>query len=143
MVPAQTSSKTGTAFDCRRIGHLTPFKVQAVELVKNVKTQENNGENGWTRKQQQTTTLSETTSDDIDAIDTDMNARAGDAKLIPWLLVPDCAPQLSFCARLSLDHRKFDFSKDAEGVIKLTTPLGKSPACDVVRLCFVACVVVL
>ena len=31
--------------------------------------------------------------DRIDAIDTDMHARA-----IPWLLVPDCAPQLSFCA---------------------------------------------
>ena len=36
--------------------------------------------------------------DMIDAIDTDMHARAGDAELIPWLLVPDCAPQLSFCA---------------------------------------------
>ena len=35
----------------------------------------------------------------------------------------------------------FDFSKNSEGVIKVTTPLGKSPACDVVRLCFVACVV--
>ena len=32
----------------------------------------------------------------IDAIDTDMHARAGDAELIPWLMVPDCAPQLSF-----------------------------------------------
>ena len=62
-----------------------------MELAKNVKTR-----NGWTRKQQQTTTLSEPTSVDIDAIDTDMNARAGDAGLIPWLLVPDCAPQLSF-----------------------------------------------
>ena len=29
----------------------------------------------------------------IDAIDTDMNARPGDAELIPWLLVLDCAPQ--------------------------------------------------
>ena len=39
------------------------------------------------------------TSVDIDAIDTDMHARAGDAELIYWLLVLDCAPQLSFCAR--------------------------------------------
>ena len=31
--------------------------------------------------------------DMIDAVDTDMNARAGDAELIPWLLVLDCAPQ--------------------------------------------------
>ena len=29
----------------------------------------------------------------IDAIDTDMHARPGDAELIPWLLVLDCAPQ--------------------------------------------------
>ena len=41
----------------------------------------------------------EATSVDIDAIDTDMHARAGDAELIPWLLVTDCAPQLSFCER--------------------------------------------
>ena len=34
------------------------------------------------------------------------------------------------------------FSKGAEGVIQMTTPLGKSPACDVVRLCFVVCVFV-
>ena len=34
----------------------------------------------------------------------------------------------------------FDSSEGAEGVMKLTTPLGKSPACDVVRLCFVVCV---
>ena len=67
-----------------------------MELAKNVKTHGNNGRNGWTRKQQQTTTLSEPTSVGIDAIDTDMNARAGDAELIPWLLVLDCAPQLSF-----------------------------------------------
>ena len=33
------------------------------------------------------------TQDMIDAIDADMNARAGDAELIPWLLVLDCAPQ--------------------------------------------------
>ena len=31
--------------------------------------------------------------DMIDAIDTDMNALPGDAELIPWLLVLDCAPQ--------------------------------------------------
>ena len=31
--------------------------------------------------------------DMIDAIDADMNARAGDAEPIPWLLVLDCAPQ--------------------------------------------------
>ena len=31
--------------------------------------------------------------DMIDAIDTDIHARAGDADLIPWLLVLDCAPQ--------------------------------------------------
>ena len=31
--------------------------------------------------------------DMIDAIDTDMHARPGDAELIPWLLVLDCAPQ--------------------------------------------------
>ena len=41
----------------------------------------------------------EATTSDNDAIDTDLNARAGDAELIPWLLVPDRAPQLSFCAR--------------------------------------------
>ena len=45
-------------------------------------------------------TLSGPTSVDIDAIDTDMNARAGDAELIPWLLFLNCAPRLSFfCAR--------------------------------------------
>ena len=52
-------------------------------LAKNVKTHGKNGKNGWTKKQQQTTTLSEPTSADIDAIDTDMKARAGDADLIP------------------------------------------------------------
>ena len=31
--------------------------------------------------------------DMIDAIDADMNARPGDAELIPWLLVLDCVPQ--------------------------------------------------
>ena len=31
--------------------------------------------------------------DMIDAIDTDMRARPGDAELIPWLLVLDCAAQ--------------------------------------------------
>ena len=31
--------------------------------------------------------------DMIDAIDADMHARPGDAELIPWLLVLDCAPQ--------------------------------------------------
>ena len=70
-----------------------------MELVKNVKTHGNNEQNGWTRKQQQTTTLSEPRSVDIDAIDTDMHARPAEAELIPWLLVLDCAPQLSFCAR--------------------------------------------
>ena len=39
------------------------------------------------------------TTNDNDAIDADMHARAGDAELIPWLLVPDCAPQLPFCER--------------------------------------------
>ena len=39
---------------------------------------------------------------------------------------------------VNLDY--FDFSKGAEGVIKLTNPSGKSPACDVARLCFVVCV---
>ena len=33
--------------------------------------------------------------DMIDAIDTDMHARPGDAELILWLLVLDCAPQHS------------------------------------------------
>ena len=33
----------------------------------------------------------EAKSVDIDAIDTDMHARAGDAELVPWLVVPDCA----------------------------------------------------
>ena len=89
------------SIDCRRIDHLTPLRVQATELAKNVKTLGNNGRTGWTGKQQQTTTLSEPTSVDVDAIETDMNARAGDAGLIPWLLVQDCAPQLSFCARHS------------------------------------------
>ena len=31
--------------------------------------------------------------DRIDTIDMDMNACAGDAELVPWLLVLDCAPQ--------------------------------------------------
>ena len=30
------------------------------------------------------------TTNDNDAIDAEMHARAGDAGLIPWLLVPDC-----------------------------------------------------
>ena len=42
--------------------------------------------------------------DMIDAIDTDMNAGAGDAELIPWLLVPDRAPQF-FCARSEMLSR--------------------------------------
>ena len=75
-----------------------------MELAKNVKTHENNGENGWTRKQQQTTTLSEPTSVDIDAIETDMNARAGDAELIRWLLVPECAPQFFFASEARCCH---------------------------------------
>ena len=37
----------------------------------------------------------------IDAIDTDMHARAGDAELIPRLLVLDCAPQSFHEARCS------------------------------------------
>ena len=57
-----------------------------MELAKNVK----NGHNNYTGRMQQ---------NDNDAIDTDMHARAGVAELIPWLLVPDCAPQLAFCAR--------------------------------------------
>ena len=56
-------------------------------------------------KQQQTTTLSEPTSVEIDAIDTDMNPRAGDAELIPWLLVPDCAPLFFFCERSKMLSR--------------------------------------
>ena len=78
VVPAQTSSETGTTL-------IAVTLVQAMELAKNVKTHGNNRQNGSTRKQQQTTTLSEPTSVDIEAIDTDMNARAGDAELIPWL----------------------------------------------------------
>ena len=78
VVPAQTSSETGTTL-------IAVTLAQAMELAKNVKTHGNNRQNGSTRKQQQTTTLSEPTSVDIDAIDTDMNARAGDAELIPWL----------------------------------------------------------
>ena len=38
-------------------------------------------------------TTQEALVDMIDAIDTDMNARAGDPELIPWLLVLDYAPQ--------------------------------------------------
>ena len=64
-----------------------------MELVKNVK----NGHNTYTGQVERMDM--EATSVDIDAIDTDMHARAGDAELIPWLLVPDCAPQLSFCER--------------------------------------------
>ena len=37
----------------------------------------------------------------------------------------------------------FYFSKGAKEFIKLTTPLGKRLACDVVRLCFVVCVCLL
>ena len=40
----------------------------------------------------------EATSNDNDAIDADMHARAGGTELTPWLLVPDCAPQLSFAS---------------------------------------------
>ena len=69
-----------------------------MELVKNVK----NGHNSYTREVEWMD--KEATSVDIDAIDTDIHARAGDAELIPWLLVPDCAPQLSFCER----HRGSD-----------------------------------
>ena len=64
-----------------------------MELAKNVK----NGHNTYTRQVEWMDM--EATSVDIDAIDTDMHARAGDAELIPWLLVLDCAPQLSFCER--------------------------------------------
>ena len=78
VVPAQTSSETKTTL-------IAVTLVQAMELAKNVKTHGNNRQNGWTGKQQQTTTLCEPTSVDIDAVDTDMNARAGDAELIPWL----------------------------------------------------------
>ena len=42
--------------------------------------------------------------DMIDAIDTDMNAGAGDAELIPWLLFPDRAPHF-FCARSEMLSR--------------------------------------
>ena len=45
------------------------------------------------------------------------------------------------CQSVNPDY--FDFSNSAEGVIKLTTALGKSPASDVVRLCFVVRVAVL
>ena len=75
-----------------------------MELAKNVKIHGNNKQNGWTWKQQQTTTLSESTSVGIDAIDTDMNARAGDAELIPWLLVLDCAPQSFFANEARCCH---------------------------------------
>ena len=44
-------------------------------------------EDTW--KQREERMDKEATSVDIDAIDTDMHARAGDAELIPWLLVPD------------------------------------------------------
>ena len=40
------------------------------------------------------------TSVDIDTIDTDMHAPAGDAELIPWLLLPDCAT----CSRFHILH---------------------------------------
>ena len=59
-----------------------------MELAKNVKT------HGKKREERMD---KEATCVDIDAIDTDMHARAGDAELIPWL--PECAPQLSFFAR--------------------------------------------
>ena len=73
-----------------------------MELAKNVKTHGNRGRNGWTRKQQQTTTLSVPTSVDIDAIDTDMHARAGDAELTPWLSWSRIA------------HHTFHFASDTE-----------------------------
>ena len=60
-----------------------------MELVKNVKTHGNSGQNGWTRKQQQTTTLTPFWLD----------THGGNAELIPWLQVLDCEPQPSFCAR--------------------------------------------
>ena len=41
----------------------------------------------------------EATTNDNDAIDTDMHARAGDGELMPWLLVLDCAPQFFFGAK--------------------------------------------
>ena len=64
-----------------------------MELAKNVKNghNTNTGQVEWMDM--------EATSVDTDAIDTDMHVRAGDAELIPWLLVPDCAPKLSFCDR--------------------------------------------
>ena len=43
--------------------------------------------------------------DMIDAIDTDMHARPGDAELIPWLLVLDCAPQ-HVAAGISQHHAR-------------------------------------
>ena len=61
--------------------------------MKNVK----NGHNTCTRQVEWMDR--EATSVDIDAIDTDMHARSGDAELVPWLLVADCAPQVSFCER--------------------------------------------
>ena len=39
VVPAQTSSKTGDSIDCRRTGHLTPLRVQAMEPAKKKKSQ--------------------------------------------------------------------------------------------------------
>ena len=92
MVPAQTSSETWTTL-------IAVTLVQAMELAKNVKTHGNNRHNGWTGKQQQTTTLSEPTSVKIDAIDKDMKARAGDAEPIPWLPGPGLCTTFFFCER--------------------------------------------
>ena len=51
----------------------------------------------------------------IDAIDTDVHARLGDAELVPWLLVLDCAAQ--------------HVAKEFRSIIRDTLPL--------IKLCYV------
>ena len=52
----------------------------------------------------------------------------------PGSALPSMPGSFSLATKLSLDHTKnFRFSKDAERVVKLTTPLRKSPACHVVE----------
>ena len=87
VVPAKTSSVTGTAL-IAVVWSFDPI----------LSASDGTGEEREdTRKQREERMDKEATSVDIDAIDADMPARAGE--LIPWLLVQDGAPRLSFCAR--------------------------------------------
>ena len=83
-------------------GGTTGTALIAVTLVIDniLSASDGNGEEHEDTWKQQTERMDkEATGVDTDAIDTDMHARAGDVELIPWVLVPHCAPQLSFCER--------------------------------------------